>query len=390
MFEKIILRSSSNGQPITLGELSEALLFYSKVHLVLDSASITSLVRAIKMEGLLALINRKHVTAVYCDDMLRVFTETVGVMEYHKFTGMTVVGTQDDPEGTNSPMKRIAYTLQKCGYEKKVALSFAKKFVAQVPVRRLTGDDYIKGGLHRAVERDLADPIFTKASVQEIISKSSTQNLEFEVLQSSSDYLVFSNIDFKNINSFRMMHSPELGELTHALILREILAARADAQLAAKYGGDFYTSDIASSIIRLRDASLLSQLGINQSEIFSLTETVLPDSPTVKEALNSGERSFDDFLKVLDKSQKFRDWIQKVHPDRTLLQEYVKSITSEGWVDKLPVKVLRYVMGEVISAISPSVELAVGLADSLLLDKYLTGWRPNHFVEKTLKPFVDK
>jgi len=42
---------------------------------------------------------------------------------------------------------------------------------------------------------------------------------------------------------------------------------------------------------------------------------------------------------------------------------------------------------------SPATGLAVGAAssaaDTFLLDKLLKGWRPNHFVDGKLKPFLD-
>jgi hypothetical protein len=38
--------------------------------------------------------------------------------------------------------------------------------------------------------------------------------------------------------------------------------------------------------------------------------------------------------------------------------------------------------------VDPLVGVAIGAADSFLLDKILKGWKPDVFVEGSLKPFV--
>ena len=50
MFEKIVLKRSIDGPPISLGELAEALLFYQNVHLVLDHSTLSHLIESIRME----------------------------------------------------------------------------------------------------------------------------------------------------------------------------------------------------------------------------------------------------------------------------------------------------------------------------------------------------
>jgi hypothetical protein len=36
----------------------------------------------------------------------------------------------------------------------------------------------------------------------------------------------------------------------------------------------------------------------------------LHDSRAIREAINSGEYTFDEFMLVLDKAAKFKDWLQ--------------------------------------------------------------------------------
>jgi hypothetical protein len=121
-----------------------------------------------------------------------------------------------------------------------------------------------------------------------------------------------------------------------------------------------------------------------------LQEIVLPDSPTIREVIDSGERSFDEFLSLLDKSHRFRDWIQGVNPDEKLVHAYFRDVTAEGWISKLPSKMLRYVLGSIVGAVSPGVGLGLSAVDSLFLEKILGGWRPSHFIEDELKPFLSE
>ena len=68
MFEKVVLRRSQNGLGLSLGEVAQALLFYQNVHLVLDMQSLSDLSRSLGTGELLALVERKRLTAVYAED----------------------------------------------------------------------------------------------------------------------------------------------------------------------------------------------------------------------------------------------------------------------------------------------------------------------------------
>jgi hypothetical protein len=199
-----------------------------------------------------------------------------------------------------------------------------------------------------------------------------------------------TNLDFEAINAKRKSRAPTLNDVTPAHLINNVLMARADTVLAAHSGGEFYTSDLTSEIVRLRYGELLRRIGLEQRELRELTEIVIQDSPTIREVINSGERTFDEFLSLRDKSQRFREWVQGVNPDEKLVQAYLRDVTAEDWISKLPSKTLRYFVGTVVGLVAPVVGLALSAADSLFLEKMLGGWRPSHFVQRQLKPFVNK
>ena len=119
-----------------------------------------------------------------------------------------------------------------------------------------------------------------------------------------------------------------------------------------------------------------------------------------QEAINSGERNYDDLLKILKKSRRFRPWLKDQDPNTDLVQAYYKEVTSSTWIEKLPIKVLKWTTLAAIDAalslaqIDPAIVIAtstaLSFADSFVIEKMTRGWKPNQFVEKHLQRFVNQ
>lgn len=394
MFEKIVLRRSEHGPALTIGEVAEALLFYQNVHLVLDYGTLNGFIERIGMQRLLALLARPNVSAVYCEETLGTRTDRVGTLEAHSFIAFTFSGDQEIGQLT-SRKKRLEYVLERHGHDKRNARKLVERFRRHVPIRKLTDDYFLPGGVLNAASDDLRDPVFIHEAMRGAIANTVGApallgNLRFEIISTPPTFHVLTNINFDSINAARRSHQPPLDNISAAHLVNEILMARADTALAAHYGGEFYTSALSSQIVRLRYSELLKRVGITAEDLRQLQEIVLPDSPTIREVIDSGERSFDEFLSLLDKSHRFRDWIQGVNPDEKLVHAYFRDVTAEGWISKLPSKMLRYVLGSIVGAVSPGVGLGLSAVDSLFLEKILGGWRPSHFIEDELKPFLSE
>jgi hypothetical protein len=92
MFEKIVLRNSEHESGITPGDLAESLLFYQKVHVLLDINSFKFLLDGIRIDRLLSLIRKKRITAYYAEDMLMTRNEVQGPRQLHWFDSGSVSG----------------------------------------------------------------------------------------------------------------------------------------------------------------------------------------------------------------------------------------------------------------------------------------------------------
>lgn len=394
MFDHIVLRQAENGQPISAGQIAEALLYYQKVHIFFDHSTLVNLIKQIGIDHILSLLRRSEVTAVYCEEMLGTKTDSFGVSQYHSFVEITLRGSVDAGQ-LKTPEERLQFILERHGIPKSEVKRFSKQFLANVPIRKFSGNHFVKGGIANAAKQDALDIEYTGQVIRKIITDSQGEyivgdNLKFEIINANVGLYVHTDIDLESINRKRAQAVPSAAPLTFASLLVNILTARADLALASFCGGDFVTSSVTSSIIQVRHAELLRRSKINMGSRQQFTEVVLPDSPSLAEVIDSGERSFDDFLKLLDRAAKFKDWLKAVNPDEDLIRTYMRDVASEGWIQQLPAKSLRYVFTLAVEATNPVAGMVAGIIDNFVVEKLLSGWRPNHFVSGKLSPFVKK
>lgn len=392
MFEKVVLRRSDAGSAITIGELAEAILFYQNVHIVLDYGSLVGLISKIGMPDLLSLLTRPNISAVYCEESLATRTERQGDSSTHEFITYMLSGNQEVGQLT-SRKKRLEFILERQGYPKKQARRLVERFRRLVPIKKLSDSYFIEGGIIKAACSDINEPEFVyeamrRVLVREVGSDILPYDFTFKVIANHPKFQIVTNIDFDSINATRKSKTPSIYDISPAHFINNILEARTDIVLASHYGGDFYSSEMASQITRLKHHELLRRMGIDKEEVKEFNEIILHDMPSVREAINSGQRKFSEFLLVLDKSQRFREWTRGVNPDEKLVKAYFQDVTSEGWVASLPIKALRYAMGAIVTAIEPISGTLGSAADTIVAEKLLGGWRPSHFIEKKLKPFL--
>lgn len=393
MFEHVVLRRAEGGLPVSAGKIAEALLYYQRVHLVIDRGTLLSLLKSIGVARLLGLLQRAEFSAVYCEEMLATHTESAGAFQIHGYVAMTISGHESTGQ-LKTTHERIQYDIEQQGISKRDARRFAKAFLARVPVRNLSGNHFLPGGIPEAAKRDALNTDFVRQAVRQAVclvpgGYDPGVDLRFDVVDSNLGMHVFTSIDFDAMNRRRAMSTPPVEPLTVAHLLSHILDARADLALASFYGGDFVTSALTSCIIQVRHAELLRRSTLNATSQRQFTEIVLPDTPSLAEVIDSGERTFEEFLLLLDRATRFKDWLKSVNPDEDLVRTYLRDVTSEGWIQRLPAKSMRYMLTLALDATNPVAGFVSGLFDNFVVEKLLAGWRPNHFVSAKLAPFIE-
>lgn len=391
MFESILLRNSEETGNITLGAIAEALLFYQNSRIFIGPGTLISFARDDSLGEILALVKEKRLQAVHCEETLATITHSHGVSQAHSFGAMTLVG-HEEVRGRNRA-ERIEISLRNIGLDASKARAQAKAFVDLVPSRSLEKDDYVKGGIPNAARMDANDHATLKGLLRVGLAAvpggyDAGDKLEADYVLSDLGYFLFTNVDFAAVNKRRASMNPLLEPLTPAALLNLILESRADMHLAAFYGGDFITTTASSALIRWRQAHLFERADRHREAQDQFSELVLPDCPSVRDVIDSGERSFAEFLKVLDKAQKFKAWLAKANPDQNLVSEYIEAMKADTWADKIPVKALRYLFSLGTGYADPTGGMVSGAADTFLLDRFMKGWRPNHFIDDRLKPFL--
>ena len=111
---------------------------------------------------------------------------------------------------------------------------------------------------------------------------------------------------------------PEHSSLSPALLLSFLCNARADAYFAADYMAEIVTTPVASGIINAKFHELLAKRERSSGQIEMFQNQFLDDARAMREAINSGERSFEEFLVILEKAQKFKKWLGTRNPDTEL------------------------------------------------------------------------
>ena len=392
MFDHVVLRRSETGLPVSAGQIAEALLYYQHVHLVIDRGTLETLLRKIGPQRLLSLLRRPDFSALYTEELLATHTESAGAFQMHRFVALTVTGHQS--VGTFKTVQaRLQHQLESQAFERKTAQSFAKTFTDRVTTRKLSGDHFVQGGIPKAATRDLMDTDYLKLAVRTVLGQvlggdDPGTSLRFDVIDSDLGLHVFHNIDLDAINRRRAALHPPVEPLTVAYVLNHVLEARADIALASFYGGDFLSSQITSAVVQVRHEELLRRTALNLNSQRQFTEIVLPDMPSLAEVIDGGERSFDEFLLLLDKAGRFKHWLKSVGPDEGLIRTYFDDVTSQSWVQKLPSKTARYILTLAIDATNPTAGLLSGFVDNFVVEKLLGGWRPNHFIAGRLGPFI--
>ena len=398
MFETAILRK--HGQAFTSldkGLIAETPLFYSNVHIVAHFGVLIRLLKAFGVDTLLRLLDDKRLTLTYLRRDFGTATINSNGIEYHSFGEFEQNGPRKK-RASNEEIIQLAFerALGKSWHTHRMA----KKFLNKISVRRDITIPNEKRGLPGLATSDLNDTDFVRQAVRGMLSEMvpgfvPRSDFHFHIFfADDGSFIVNHNINFQMLNAmYKAAYPLSDATLTPALIVDQLLEARVDLHLASTYMAEIVTNGPAASIVHRKVSSIMGKRDKNLADIQLFQETQLCDARAIREAINSGEHSFDDYLKILDEADRFKEWLRSRNPDANLLSEYYRAVTAETWIDRLPTRSWRLVIAFGIAAALehayPSglgllTGLGVEAADHLLLDRLLKGWRPNQFVEGPL------
>jgi hypothetical protein len=206
-----------------------------------------------------------------------------------------------------------------------------------------------------------------------------------------------TNLDFVLSNNFFHLRTKSgLKPISPALLLNLLFDARMDLYFASLCESEIATTSLLSAVIKAKCQDLLSTRIRNKTHAEIFQDKFLYSSHAIREAINSGERDYKDLIKLLRSGQKWRSWLHKQDSDANLIEEYYKELTNSTCFETLPIKILRWTILTALGisliqtppVVSLGIPAALSVFDTFLLEKLVSGWKPNQFVEGPLSNFI--
>jgi hypothetical protein len=394
MFNHVVVRAMKEGHQdlLDLGALVESMLFYGKVSLLVDGGSATQLLRAWGPQGVLELVRRDFLELVVTDDMTGIRTDNTGTGR-ERYAPVTFT-IREKGGGQVSLAERVFST----DAIKPFATSTNEARKIAVSLRQMTRTIDRDPALVKRVEDQLKDPSYTRTLIGDVLhhvapNYQTPDNVVFDLdLLPDGMFRLRSNIDFAAANvEYAKRYPVEHSSLTPSMVLAFAVEVRDTLETAASLDAEITCSPLRAQLIRSTVTGALLHADAAANAIESFVDITLDDARAIREAVNSGEKSIDDILTLLEAARPFKDWLKEKSPDAPLIKEYYRAIRSESWVDRLPGKSLRWAIFTAISAVVPGgalVGLGISAADTFLLDRLVKGWKPNQFVDGPLSRFT--
>jgi hypothetical protein len=394
MFAKITVQQQRTGDadnPLDLGFLAEAMLFYGKTEVITTRASIGQLIRGFGIDILIEFLERDHLRLKFEPNLAGIVTSNGGTPLEEHFP--TIVEVQKR-QLLDVIQPVIFDSIGRFGRSRRLSRRLADRIVIspidEPLLKRYTSDvassDYVQNAFRRILATYIPDI-------------SLPENLRFQVfLESGGKMKIETNADFSSLNDLYHRHIPvSHSSLDSAYILSHLLLARKMLEDGARNDSEIAVAPVYESLISLNLTSAFQARNRSATQITAFQDFIFDDGRAIGNAIATRARSFRDLLPVLDKATKFRSWLKTKQPDANLLKEYHRAVTEQTWVDKLPTRAVRWSLftgaGLIIDTLGGGglgtlSGVAVSAGDAFLLDKLVKGWKPNQFVEKGLQDFV--
>jgi hypothetical protein len=393
MFKRITIgRKNSTGDLIDLGLIAECLVFYEKVRVITTHDSFKYLVRCCGPDEVLELLRMGALELEYFDNQTGIQSVETNLGTLYKLITFYT-------ERLKYPQLSRQFFDQMAGPSGKGANRMFNRFSRFVRHSMYTTETL------EAVKEDWLDDSYVFPAAKSFLSMEAPEYEAPDPLSFKVNYLpeqgftVSTNIDFDSANASYHRHVPvEFSSLDVSRFLILIADTRRDLVVGAHNESEFALRPQSAVIAACKFAEVVSKAskGIRASDVFQ--EEVIEGLPSIREVVNSGEKTFRDVIGLVERADKFKNWLKKHADAKDLRTEYCREVAHIGWADKLPAKAVRFLLIEsAVEALGRAfgtamVGKAAGLgfstADALLFDKLLKGWTPNQFVEGPLKKFL--
>lgn len=389
MFNKVCIRPLNDplyATQIDIGELIESLIFYKKVILPLNYSALKDLVLQLGYETLVQLIQEGYLQIEYMPNQVGVVTNTRGITQMHG----PLIFSSPKQVLQNATVTIMQEITGKDGKGRRQGNRLTEIIAeAEVPLSIL---DSIKSDF---VNKEYVSQVIKASISHECPSYPNLENLSYELEKVNDQYVAHSNINFGIANGiYHKTISPKHSSITHGHLLNKLTNQKLNFHLASKHESEIRVGKLDSDVMKINFTDLIKKSVKSQANISSFADFTLDNGNAIRESVLSGQKNVAEFLPLIKKADKFKDWLIKQPDDANLIKEYYKEVTAESFVDKLPSKTFRFGIfsagGMVIDSLGAGglgtlAGLSLSALDTFILDKLLKGWKPNQFVEEQLK-----
>ena len=394
MFESITIRQQNyavSGNPIDLGFLAEAMLFYNKVVVIADAGILRQLTFTLGPDLLLEYLQEGFLKITYIENGIGVHTQDVAkTTERHNICLYQLPSLEIQQYATKIFQEHTG----KRGRGRRLANKLIK----------IINVDSYKELITEQAQQDIKDPDYVIPAVRSLISSYAPEYeipdpLIFHIENRGNELLVDTSINFCSANiSYHKRIPSKHSSLSPAYIISFLTNIRSHIYFASESLTELAVEQVNSSLLKIKMASIFRKRSHSETDISTFQDFVFDDARAIRESINLGSRNFNDLIVVLRKARRFKEWLSEQSPDQKLVKSYFQDISKGSWIDRLPAKSVRWLIFTLSGAgidmmgaggIGTTAGLALSAADTFIVDKIAKGWNPSNFVNRDLKNFTD-
>nr|WP_312444584.1 hypothetical protein [Brevundimonas naejangsanensis] len=346
------------------------------------------------LKRLKTLLNHDDITATFTGEFPGIKTESNGAMELHRSIFGKMLG--DDPEDER-PVKLALNALSGQDMFSEITIRDIRPIIKLTSV---SSYEKILGGHKRAEDMfsSLATDVETLRTALAMsvalgggsFDRSAISRLQIEAHNFDGDILIISDIEPSKL----VGRSSDFGWGNVLTTLQDYVV---DATISQRLSTDLVGSSEIRDLATQRIDLSLQRAHRSAQQIDCFQNVVFEGAGGLSDCYNSGGISFEDALRLIDRTTRFREWLVGLAPDADILAEYHAAIAKEGITDKLPIAAARFAFftasGAGIDALTGGsgigtlAGVSLSAFDTFVIDKILKGWRPNMFVETARRSF---
>ena len=364
------------------------MFFYERTIVIADRFILDQLVQYFGVERLIILIQEGLLDITYTESLVGIITRSENNTQYHDTVEFT------SPQHTyQEELRKICIgATGKTGKGRRLAQQIQDKI-------HVSGHDPIilEGARKSILDQEYVHSA-TKIALRELVPDFGETEFFFHTKQTAKGIVVETDINYVALNEqYHQRVSPNHSSLSSEYILAHILDVEKELFFASSNLSELATSNLSSKLAKQKIDYVIARSAKSLEELNNFKSFILNDAKAIQEAINASRIDLDDLISILKRSKKFKKWIVGLKPEADLVKSYYKEVTRRTLIDKLPGKSVRWglftglgILADLIATggYATMAGAALGALDNFYIDRLISGWKPNQFIEKDFKKLI--